>query len=86
MYVDGYREALESARRILGSFAAIGKVCGDLSGEAVRKWAARGCPPRTEYTGETAYAALISKATGGVVKASALRPQAPRRKGLKKAA
>lgn len=69
-----YSEALEAARRILGSFASIGRVCGGLSGEAVRRWHARGRPPRTEYTGETDYASSISLATSGAVKRSELRP------------
>jgi hypothetical protein len=80
-----YREALESAQRIIGSFAAIGRVCGGISGEAVRRWWVRGCPPRTEYTGETNYASLISQATGGVVKREHLRPE-KRPRGWKKAA
>ena len=73
--MGGYREALESARQILGSYASVGRVCGGISGQAVRKWSLLGYPPRTEYTGETDYASAISRATGGAVKRQALRPE-----------
>lgn len=81
----GYTEALESARRILGSYATIGRICGGLSGESVRKWAERGRPPRTEYSGETDYASAISRATRGEVPRQDLRPKR-QPKGWKKAA
>ena len=84
--MDGYREALETARQTLGSYAAIGRVCGGLSGEAVRRWSVLGYPPRTEYSGETDYASAISRATGGAVKREALRAAKRQPKGLKKAA
>jgi hypothetical protein len=83
---SGYLEALESAKQIIGSFRSIGRVCGGISGEAVRRWAMRGCPPRTEYTGETDYATAISLATGGAVKPEELRPAKRKPKGWKKAA
>lgn len=78
----GYAEALESARQILGSYATIGRICGGLSGESVRKWSVRGYPPRTEYSGETDYASAISRATRGEVPRKDLRPA----KRLKEAA
>lgn len=56
-------EALDKAVSILGSNAAVGRVCGSLTHEAVRKWRKKGRMPRTEYTGETIYAQLIAKAT-----------------------
>lgn len=82
--MDGYKKAIESARKILGSYASIGRACGGLSGEAVRRWSVNGCPPRTEYTGETDYASAISRATRGAIKREALRPA--RRQALKDAA
>jgi DNA-binding transcriptional regulator YdaS (Cro superfamily) len=72
--MGGYREALDSARRILGSYRALGRVCG-ISGQAVLKWSMLGYPPRTEYTGETDYASAISRATRGAVKRQALLPE-----------
>lgn len=83
---SGYREALDSARRIIGGWRAVGRVCGGISGEAVRRWWVNDCPPRTEYTGETDYGPAISRATGGAVKAEALRPAKRKPKGWKKAA
>lgn len=71
--------AIDKAREILGSFAAIGEVCGGpsgkpLTGKAVEKWRKRGRLPRTEYTGETQYSELIEAATGGRVLRSELCP------------
>lgn len=84
--MGGYREALESARRILGSYAALGRVCGGITRQAISKWLALGYPPRTEYTGETDYASAISRATGGRVTEAQLRPRLkpapPRRAGI----
>ena len=84
--MDEYREAIEAARQALGSYAAIGRVCGGLSGEAVRRWSVLGYPPRTEYTGETDYASAISRATHGAVKRETLLRPKRKPKGLKKAA
>jgi hypothetical protein len=64
--MNTYSEKLLEAKDILGSYEAIGKVCG-VSGNAIMKWVANGKPPRTEYTGETNYAEIISAAVGGVV-------------------
>jgi hypothetical protein len=74
MTMNTYSESLEKARDILGSFDAIGDVCGGLSGTAIRKWRNRGKPPRTEYSGETNYASDIEKATNQEVLASSLKP------------
>lgn len=63
--------ALEEARSIVGSFERLGAVCGT-TGRAVRKWRDAGRLPRTEYSGETDYAARIEAATGGRVCASRL--------------
>ena len=35
--------------------------------QAVKKWEARGRLPRTEWTGETSYAAIIERQTGGLI-------------------
>ena len=43
---------------------AVARTCG-VSHQAVRKWQRQGRMPRTEWTGETAYAAAIEAATGG---------------------
>jgi hypothetical protein len=69
-----YSENLHKARSILGSYDALGKACGGLSGNAVKKWRDNGRPPRTEYTGETNYAQLIEEATSGAVSAVDLLP------------
>ena len=47
----------------------------DVTYQAVRKWEAAGKLPRTEWTGETAYAAKIARATGGRVTETELRPE-----------
>lgn len=74
MHLNDYQAALLEAKKILGSFKAVGGVCGDISGESVRKWFVSGRPPRTDYTGETRYAELIERATAGAVTARELRP------------
>ncbi len=75
MESNTYSNAIKRAREILGSYPAIGRVCGrGLTGEAVRQWYLQGHPPRTEYTGETSYAEAISKATEGKVTVAELRP------------
>ncbi|WP_367154675.1 hypothetical protein [Methylomonas sp. HYX-M1] len=68
-----YSEKLNEASRIVGGFEKLGRVCG-LTGKAVKKWAIAGRPPRTEYTGETQYAELISKAVDGEISVDQLRP------------
>jgi len=45
----------------------LAKACG-VSHQAVRKWQRQGRLPRTEWTGETAYAAAIEQAAAGAVK------------------
>lgn len=40
--------------------------------QAIRKWQKTGQLPRTEWTGETGYAASIERLTNGAVKKSAL--------------
>ena len=70
-----YTQELDKARAILGSYKAIGKVCGGISGKAVMKWRAKGRPPRTEYSGETNYAEMIALATDRQVEQSRLKPE-----------
>lgn len=58
-------EALEKAFATLGP-AKIAKLCS-VKGPSAIKWRKKGCLPRTEWTGETNYAAIISGAMDGVV-------------------
>ncbi|WP_404812627.1 YdaS family helix-turn-helix protein [Acidithiobacillus thiooxidans] len=64
------------AKQILGSYDAVGRVCG-VSGKAVMKWVGSGRLPRTEYTGETSYAQAVEHATNGRVTVEDLRPEPP---------
>lgn len=59
---------VETARRVA---AATDK---PISYQAVDKWAKSGRLPRTDWTGETRYAEILSEATGGEVPVSELRP------------
>lgn len=68
--------SLLKAKHILGSYDALGRVCG-VSGKAVMKWVGSGRLPRTEYTGETTYAQAIELATNGTVTIEDLRPEPP---------
>lgn len=52
--------------------AVVARVCG-LTPKAVYKWIERGSLPRTEFTGETDYAALIANASGGKYTATEIR-------------
>lgn len=67
---------------IAGGVSAVAKACG-ISDRAVYKWLSSCSLPRTEYTGETAYAEAIAKlasARGGEIDAQALRAiAAPKR-------
>ena len=72
--MNNYSQKILEIRGILGSYDAVGKACGGISGKAIIKWRDRGRPPRTEYTGETQYASMLEDATQGVVKASDLLP------------
>lgn len=75
MIENEYVQNLKKARDILGSYDAVGEVCGGISGKAVMKWRDNGKPPRTEYTGETNYAGLIAAATKNEVLKDQLLPQ-----------
>ena len=71
--MNSYQLNLMYAKDIIGSFDKLGVICG-VTGKAVNKWYLAGKPPRTEYTGETNYAVLISNAVDGAVKPSDLIP------------
>ncbi|ADZ92031.1 YdaS family helix-turn-helix protein [Marinomonas mediterranea] len=58
-------------KEVDGGVPAVAKACG-VSSRAVYKWMKRGRLPRTDYSGETAYALRIEKLSGGRVTASAL--------------
>ncbi|MBU2750814.1 helix-turn-helix domain-containing protein [Acidithiobacillus thiooxidans] len=70
--------SLLRAKKLLGSYNALGRVCS-VSGKAVMKWVAAGRLPRTEYTGETHYADMIQSATHGAITREDLRPDIFRR-------
>jgi hypothetical protein len=72
--MNNYTQKILELRKLLGSYDAVGKACGGISGKAIMKWRDRGRPPRTEYTGETQYASMLEDATQGVVKAADLLP------------
>jgi hypothetical protein len=73
--MNNYSQNLIKAKDILGGYEAVGRVCGGITGKAVKKWLDAGKPPRTEYSGETQYARSIAKATKNAVKASHLLPK-----------
>lgn len=66
--------ALDEAVQLLG-LQPLAKLC-DVSYQAVRKWQRAGRLPRTEWTGETDYAARIERATEGKVTRAALLTKA----------
>jgi DNA-binding transcriptional regulator YdaS (Cro superfamily) len=71
--LNDYQKHLQRAREIVGSYNKIADAC-ELTPRAVNKWFMQGHPPRTEYTGETDYAQIISNLTKNQVKKSELRP------------
>lgn len=58
----------EKLSEIDGGVAAIANACG-VSVRAVYKWMSNDRLPRTEYTGETSYAAAIAELPGASFKA-----------------
>lgn len=58
------RDALDAA----GGVAAVASAI-DRSDRAVYKWLEKGSLPRSEYTGETSYSAVIAKLSNGVLTA-----------------
>ena len=59
----------------LAGLRRISNACGLKSYQAVLKWEAAGCLPRTEWTGETNYSQIIEQVTGGKVTRKALLKQ-----------
>lgn len=57
--IESFESALAWAVDAAGGPIQAAKVCG-LSRQSVDKWVARGQLPRTEYTGETTYAARLA--------------------------
>lgn len=58
--------AISRAISAIGGLQAVGDLLG-VSAQAVHKWAKKGRLPRTEWTGETSYAARMAAATNGAV-------------------
>lgn len=58
----------------IAGLRAVAAAC-EVTYQAVRKWEAAGKLPRTEWTGETTYAAKIARATGWQVTEAELRPE-----------
>ncbi len=50
---------IDIAIRLFGNQSALADFLG-LTPQAIQKWASNKCLPRTEWTGETNYASLIS--------------------------
>ena len=50
----------------LTSLTKSAKACG-VTYQSVKRWEAKGCLPRTDWTGETDYASRIEEATKGAV-------------------
>lgn len=68
---------IETAIACLGGLTAFTKALNTrlarpVTYQAVKKWAARGRLPRTEWTGESHYAAAIEQITNGIVSQSDL--------------
>jgi predicted DNA-binding transcriptional regulator AlpA len=61
---------IQAAIDLLGCYK-IAEACG-IKGPSVYKWVKAGRLPRTEWTGETNYAQIIERETGGKVTRAAL--------------
>lgn len=61
---------IRSAFEKIGGLQVVGGACG-VSYQSVQKWCLKGLP-RSEFSGETAYAKKIEDFSGGKVKASEL--------------
>lgn len=70
---------IRQAERILGQ-RGLARACG-IANPAVLKWIRSGHLPRTSWTGETNYPAMIEQATAGAVTAAALLACRPRAGG-----
>ncbi|MBD9439053.1 hypothetical protein [Pseudomonas sp. PDM04] len=77
-----FPNAIAFAFEAVGGIGAAAKVC-DRSYQALNKWRQAACLPRTDYTGETQYAALLATAAkqkGNVFEATwLLHESAPHR-------
>jgi len=58
---EDFPNAIAFAFEAVGGIGAAAKVC-DRSYQALNKWRLAACLPRTDYTGETQYAALLASA------------------------
>ncbi|BCX67949.1 hypothetical protein [Pseudomonas izuensis] len=56
-----FPNAIAFAFEAVGGIGAAAKIC-DRSYQALNKWRQAACLPRTDYTGETQYAALLATA------------------------
>lgn len=56
----------QKALSLAGGQTGIARIV-NLTPQAVQKWESNGCFPRTEWTGETNYAQMISEALHGEV-------------------
>lgn len=54
------KNGLEKALELAGGQTGLANIVG-LTPQAVQKWVANGCLPRTEWTGETNYAEQIAQ-------------------------
>lgn len=58
---EGFPSAIAFAFEAVGGIGAAAKIC-NRSSQALNKWRQAACLPRTDYTGETNYAALLATA------------------------
>ncbi|MBA1231488.1 hypothetical protein G7013_17715 [Pseudomonas viridiflava] len=58
---DDFPNAIAFAFEAVGGIGAAARVCSR-SYQALNKWRLAGCLPRTDFTGETRYACLLSLA------------------------
>ncbi|MNG16945.1 hypothetical protein D3C76_1573640 [compost metagenome] len=71
--------AISQAVKAVGGPIAAARICG-VRRQAVDKWIAKGSLPRTDYSGETAYASLLADhSLGGFTAAWLLSESAPKR-------
>ena len=66
---------VKKAIKAVGGPAKAAEICQS-SVTAIQKWQSKGCLPRTEYTGKTNYAELLSNHSNGSVIASELLEKA----------
>ncbi|MCY1298980.1 hypothetical protein D9M68_704640 [compost metagenome] len=71
--------AISIAIEQVGGPIAAAKICG-IRRQAVDKWVSKGSLPRTDYTGETNYAARLADASAGKFTAEWLLAEAAPKK------